>query len=81
VKKNKAKFINFVGYYWEFYLLNIFGVWTVFGAALNGIGDVVPHILSPLAQIWNFVTTTTKSTLQWNLYLKSIFVLLSLRHV
>ncbi|XP_058731563.1 uncharacterized protein LOC131603277 [Vicia villosa] len=39
-----------------------FAIGVVSGAALNGIGAILPHILSPIAQIWNSVTSVTKST-------------------
>lgn len=41
-----------------------FAIGVVSGAALNGIGAIMPHILSPIAQIWNSVTSATKSTPQ-----------------
>jgi len=41
-----------------------FAIGVVSGAALNGIGAVIPHILSPIAQIWKSVTSATKSTPQ-----------------
>ena len=41
-----------------------FAIGLASGAALRGIGAIVPHILGPLAQIWNSVTTATKSSPQ-----------------
>ncbi|XP_061365799.1 uncharacterized protein LOC133309078 [Gastrolobium bilobum] len=41
-----------------------FAIGLASGAALRGIGAIMPHILAPLAQIWNSVTTATKSSPQ-----------------
>lgn len=37
-----------------------FAIGLASGAALKGIGVVLPHLLGPLAQIWNSVTNATK---------------------
>lgn len=41
-----------------------FAIGVASGAALKGIGAIVPHILVPLSQIWNSVTSATKSSPQ-----------------
>lgn len=41
-----------------------FAIGVASGAALKGFGAIVPHILAPLAQIWNNVSTVTKSSRQ-----------------
>lgn len=41
-----------------------FAIGLASGVALKGIGAVIPHIFSPIVQIWNSVTTATKSTPQ-----------------
>ncbi|TKY60217.1 hypothetical protein E2542_SST17312 [Spatholobus suberectus] len=41
-----------------------FAIGLASGAALKGIGALVPHIIAPLAQIWNSVSTATKSSPQ-----------------
>ncbi|XP_027333258.1 uncharacterized protein LOC113848077 [Abrus precatorius] len=41
-----------------------FAIGLVSGATLKGIGALVPHILSPVAQIWNSVSAATKSSPQ-----------------
>lgn len=41
-----------------------FAIGVVSGAALNGFGAILPRIISPIAQIWNSVTTATKSAPQ-----------------
>ncbi|KAJ1386167.1 hypothetical protein SESBI_41085 [Sesbania bispinosa] len=41
-----------------------FAIGLASGAALKGIGAIMPHILAPLAQIWNSVNTATKSSPQ-----------------
>ncbi|KAK7399622.1 hypothetical protein VNO78_10808 [Psophocarpus tetragonolobus] len=41
-----------------------FAIGLASGAALKGIGALVPHILAPLAQIWNSVSTATRSSPQ-----------------
>lgn len=41
-----------------------FAIGLASGAALKGIGAIVPHIIAPLFQIWNSVFTATKSSPQ-----------------
>ncbi|RYR44143.1 hypothetical protein Ahy_A08g040527 isoform B [Arachis hypogaea] len=41
-----------------------FAIGVASAATLRGIGAIMPHIIAPLAQIWNSVTTATKSTPQ-----------------
>lgn len=38
-----------------------FAIGLASGAALQGIGAVLPHVLGPLAQIWNSASSVTKS--------------------
>ncbi|XP_057417481.1 uncharacterized protein LOC130711766 [Lotus japonicus] len=41
-----------------------FAIGVASGAALKGIGAVLPHIIGPLSQIWNSVTIASKSSPQ-----------------
>ncbi|XP_015936870.1 uncharacterized protein LOC107462752 [Arachis duranensis] len=41
-----------------------FAIGVASAATLRGIGAIMPHIIAPIAQIWNSVTTATKSTPQ-----------------
>ncbi|KAK7318682.1 hypothetical protein RJT34_03387 [Clitoria ternatea] len=41
-----------------------FAIGLASGAALKGIGAIVPHILAPIAHIWNSVSSATKSSPQ-----------------
>ncbi|KAL2343120.1 hypothetical protein Fmac_004405 [Flemingia macrophylla] len=41
-----------------------FAIGLASGAALKGIGALLPHIIAPIGNIWNFVSSAVKSSPQ-----------------
>ncbi|XP_020965442.1 uncharacterized protein LOC110266046 [Arachis ipaensis] len=52
------KLAGYVGY------VETFAIGVTSAATLRGIGAIMPHIIAQISQIWNSVTTATKSTPQ-----------------